>query len=149
MKDSRRVDIGLLVIRIGVGLVMTAFGSQKLFGALGGAGYRGTIDNMRELWGIHPIFSNLAMFAELLGGIGIAFGLFTPLSAFAIAVTMLVAVYVNATTPGLLPGLVSGGKAEYLSRLSLPLILFLCAVGLLFTGPGKISIDNRLFRSFR
>ena len=40
MRTGSRVDLGLLVIRIGLGATIFALGSQKLFGWFGGRGFK-------------------------------------------------------------------------------------------------------------
>ena len=49
MSTGTRVDLGLLVIRIGLGATMFAHGSQKLFGWFGGHGVKGTAAGMEHM----------------------------------------------------------------------------------------------------
>ena len=51
--DSKRMDIGLLVFRLGVGATLAAHGAQKLFGWFGGGGLEGTTHGMQAMGSCH------------------------------------------------------------------------------------------------
>src|SRR5258705_7239104 len=85
--------LGLLILRLVVGLTMAAHGAQKLFGWFGGYGLTGTGGFLEKL-GFFPgrrnaLFAGLAEFA---GGLLLALGLATPLAATLIISVMFVAV---------------------------------------------------------
>ena len=69
------VSVGLLVLRLVVGLVMAAHGSQKLFGWFGGHGLAGT-GGFFEMIGFKPgrFFALLAGTTEVVSGLLIAAG---------------------------------------------------------------------------
>src|SRR6266550_1329948 len=74
-------DAALLILRLGVGLTFAAHGAQKVFGWWGGPGisaWKGAIEHM----GFRPVtlFTALSALAELVGGVLLAAGLFTPLA---------------------------------------------------------------------
>jgi putative oxidoreductase len=144
MKEVKRGDVGLLVLRIGLGLLMIFFGLQHIFGVFGGSGYSTTISNMNTNYGVHPVFANLAMAAELLGGIGILLGFVTALCAFAAACVWAVALYVNFMAPAAFGDLLNNRDVP---RLLFPFGPFMAALSILFSGAGKISLDSKLFRS--
>src|SRR3954470_10601956 len=85
--------VGLLILRLAVGLIMAAHGSQKLFGWFGGGALRGTGAMMEKL-GMRPgrLFAIAAGLGELGGGVLLALGLVTPLAAAAIVAVMVVAI---------------------------------------------------------
>jgi len=85
--------IAPLMLRIPLGLIFMAHGSQKLLGLFGGHGLTGTFRTFEEKMGIPPIFTLLAIIAEFGGGIGILVGFLTRLSAAGISAVMLVAIY--------------------------------------------------------
>src|SRR5678815_1050474 len=87
------MDIGLLVLRLAVGLTMAAHGGQKLFGWFGGYGIAGTGGFLESL-GFRPgkVHAGLAGTAELLGGLLIALGLLTPVGAALVIAVMVVAI---------------------------------------------------------
>jgi putative oxidoreductase len=87
------VSLGLLILRVVVGLTLAGHGAQKLFGWWGGPGMSGWIGAVTRLR-IRPAapWAWLAAFSELGGGFLFALGLLSPLGSIAIAGTMLVAI---------------------------------------------------------
>ncbi|HTG82499.1 MAG TPA: DoxX family protein [Geobacteraceae bacterium] len=133
-----------LVLRVPLGLIFMAHGSQKLLGLFGGLGVSGTLKTFEEKLGIPPIFTILAMIAEFGGGLGVFLGCLTRLSAFGIACVMGVAIYKVHLVNGFfmnaacLPG--RGQGIEY------PLALLGMALSLLFGGGGRWGIDRFFWR---
>src|SRR2546428_12277207 len=85
MASSERgweMDIGLLVLRLVVGLTLTAHGSQKLFGWFGGGGLDGTAGHLEQL-GFRPrkLFAAGTGLAEARGRASLSPCPFTPLVA--------------------------------------------------------------------
>lgn len=87
------VDVGLLIIRLVVGLTFAAHGTQKLFGWFGGHGLKGT-GGWFESIGMKPgvAMALMAGLSELIGGLLFAAGVGTWVSAVLIIGTMLVAI---------------------------------------------------------
>lgn len=129
--------LGATVLRIPVGIVLAAHGSQKLFGWLGGYGLEGTGQWMASQ-GFEPgyLMALLAGSAEFFGGIALILGLLTRPAALAAAITMLVAMTVHLDN-GLF---VSKGGYEF------ALTLFAATLSLVFQGGGTFSIDRLLSR---
>lgn len=129
------VDAGLLIIRVVAGVTLSLHGMQKLFGWFGGGGLDGTGAWMDSI-GYRPGRAAAAMAggSELLGGLGLAVGLLTPVSATACIGVMLVAGVENRPQ-----GFWSAKKGwEY------NLVLAGVAVGIAVSGPGRLSIDHAL-----
>src|SRR5690349_759014 len=85
-------DEGLLLLRIGIGIMFMVHGCPKIMG--GAEKWEGLGNSMGSL-GIHfwPVFWGfMAAFAEFGGGILLALGLFFRPAAFLLFVTMFVAV---------------------------------------------------------
>jgi putative oxidoreductase len=125
--------IGLLVLRVVLGLTLAAHGMQKLAGWFGGYGLKGTGQFFEQLGfvpGKRSAF--LAGLAETGGGLLLVVGLATPLAAAAFVATMLVAVVTVHAKNGFFA---SGGGYEY------NLVLAVAALSLAFTGPGALSLD--------
>jgi putative oxidoreductase len=128
--------IGLLILRLAVGLTMVAHGAQKLFGWFGGYGLAGTGGFMEQLGFVpgrrHALFAGLA---ELGGGVLLALGLLTPLAATLIISVMFVAV---ATVH------VKHGFFAHQQGYEYNLILAVVALSVAIIGPGALSIDAAL-----
>lgn len=127
------VDVGLLVLRVVLGVIFAAHGAQKLFGAFGGPGLRGTAGFHGQL-GIKPpyLMAVLAGLAEFAGGILIAVGFLTPLAAVALILTMAVAVFTVHLKNGFFN--MNGGYEFNLALAGM-------ALTLLITGAGTLSLD--------
>ncbi len=87
------INVGLLIIRLAVGLTFMGHGAQKLFGWFGGYGPKGTGGFMESI-GIRPgvAMAIAAGLSELVGGALFAAGVLTPLGALLIVATMLIAI---------------------------------------------------------
>jgi putative oxidoreductase len=85
--------IAPLMLRIPLGLIFMAHGSQKLLGLFGGKGLTATFAGFERDLGIPAIFTLLAIIAEFGGGFGVLTGFLTRLSAAGISAVMLVAIY--------------------------------------------------------
>ena len=145
MRKEWRSDLGLLVLRVILGLILTFHGSQKMFGIFGGPGYKGTLDYMSSL-GFHPILANIAMFSEFLGGLMLCFGLLTIVAGAAATGTMAVATWINLTKSGVLEAFWKGGMRAETSEATFTLAL--CGIGAAITimGAGGFSMDAKLFK---
>ncbi|MFG2056182.1 DoxX family protein [Micromonospora sp. NPDC048930] len=128
------MDVGLLLLRVLIGVLLAAHGAQKLFGWFAGHGLRGTADFLESLgWRPGRVFAVLLGTAELAGGLALAFGAGTP-----VAVGVIIAVLANAARIVHRPhGLWNtDGGYEY------PLVLMGSALAVAVTGPGRFSIDH-------
>jgi len=130
--------IGLLVIRLVVGLTLAAHGAQKLFGWFGGYGPKGT-GGFFDSIGFKPgvLLAVLVGLAEFGGGLMIAAGFLTWLGAAFIAIVMLGALLKVHAKNGFWNG--SNG-------IEFTLILIAVVVGLAFIGAGDYSLDALWFK---
>ena len=131
-------SVALLAVRIVYGLTFAGHGTQKLFGWFGGHGLAGTAGFMETI-GLKPgkIMAALAGLGELAGGVLFAAGLLTPVAAFLIIGTMIVAI---VTVTGRKGYWVTAGGSEY----NIAIIVVAAAVAMI--GPGAYAIDTLLFR---
>lgn len=131
------MNIGLLIIRLVIGVLFVGHGAQKLFGWFGGYGIKGT-GGWFESLGMKPgaAMALLAGLAELIGGILIALGLLTPLAGIMIAGTMLMAI-IKVHAPNGLWATTNGYEYN--------LTLLAVAVGIALIGPGQYALDAILF----
>ena len=125
--------IGLLLLRLVVGLTMATHRAQKLFGWFGGYGLNGTGGFLEQL-GFVPGRRNalFAGLAEGVGGVLLAVGFATPVAAAMIVAVMLVA-SVSAH--------VKNGFFNHQQGYEYLLILATAALTFAFTGPGPLSVD--------
>jgi putative oxidoreductase len=128
--------LGLLILRLVVGLTMAAHGSQKLFGWFGGYGLQGT-GGFLETLGFIPgrrnaLFAGLAEFG---GGVLLALGFATPLAATLIISVMFVA---TATVH------IKNGFFNHSQGYEYPLTLAAVALSVAIIGAGPISVDGAL-----
>src|SRR2546422_4767897 len=86
-------DLGLLALRVALGLVFLAHGTQKAFGAFGGPGFAGATGFIGSL-GFRParFWAALAVGGELAAGLLYLLGLLTPLASLLVLGTMAVAI---------------------------------------------------------
>jgi putative oxidoreductase len=131
------INIGLLIIRLVVGLLFVGHGAQKLFGWFGGYGIKGT-GGWFESIGIKPgvTMALLAGLTELIGGTLFTVGLLTPLAGIMIAGTMVMAIVKVHATNGLWA---TENGYEY------NLILIAVTIGVALTGAGQYALDAFLF----
>ncbi|CAM3905996.1 Putative oxidoreductase MhqP [Vibrio aerogenes CECT 7868] len=122
-----------LALRLPVGIILMAHGSQKLFGAFGGYGLEGTGQWMASI-GLGPglLMALLAGSAEFFGGLAILAGLLVRPAAAVVAFTMVVAIVSVHLPHGLF--LAQNGYEYALSLLAV-------CVSLLLSGAGKVSLD--------
>ena len=137
--------IAPLMLRIPLGLIFMAHGSQKLLGLFGGKGLTATFASFERDLGIPAIFTLLAIIAEFGGGFGVLTGFLTRLSAAGISAVMLVAIYKIHWTHGFflnmscIPG--RGHGIEY------NIALLGIALYLMIAGGGRWCLDRLVFRS--
>jgi putative oxidoreductase len=137
---ATNTSVGQLALRIPVGIILAAHGSQKLFGWFGGYGLEGTGQWMASI-GLNPgyLMALLAGSAEFFGGLALIVGLLVRPAAVVIAFTMLVAIFTVHIGNGLF---MSNNGYEY------GLALLAASVALAIQGAGAHAVDNRLSKIF-
>ena len=128
--------IGLLILRLFVGLTLAAHGAQKLFGWFGGYGLTGTGGFLEQLGFVpgkrHALFAGLA---ELTGGLLLALGFATPLAATLIISVMFVAIAMVHLKHGFF-----NHNQGYEYNLTLAVV----ALSVAIIGAGPLSVDAAL-----
>ena len=125
-------DLGLLALRLGIGIIFIKHGVFKW-----------------QMWGMQPsdqlpasmlmLFKILSV-AEPLGGLSMIAGFLTPLAAIGMSVLMVgvINMKINVMHVGFIAGQTTGWEFDFLVLCS--------ALCLLFTGPGKISLERLVSR---
>jgi putative oxidoreductase len=127
-------DTTLLILRLAVGLTFAAHGAQKAFGWWNGPGIEGwqkAVAGMR--FQPAPLWTFVSVGAELIGGLLLAIGLFTPLAATAL-IGQSVVIILKAHLPS--------GFWNKAGGIEFPLALTAGVVAILGVGPGAYSIDR-------
>lgn len=122
-------DWGLFVLRMGAASFMLfGHGWGKL------ASFSERADSFADPLGVGPVMSlSLTVFAEFFCSALLGFGLFTRLAAIPLAITMAVAAFViHADDPW--------------QKKELAVLYLLVYLTLVFTGPGRISLDRKFGR---
>ena len=125
--------VTLTALRVGVGIVMLVHGWDKLTSI---SDWQQSVAQLQLP--LPEVLAYLAVAGEVLGGIGLIAGVLTPLAAFGVLCTMLVAVFAVHLPNGLLA---RDNGFEY------PMTLALVAAYFMTFGAGPISVDalvNRL-----
>jgi putative oxidoreductase len=129
-----------LIVRLALGIVFFAHGTQKLFGWFGGAGLRATIGTFQQHLGIPAAATVLAALLEGVGGAALIVGVLARPVALGLIVLMLVAIakvhwqhgFFLASRPG------QGNGWEY------NFVLIAMALSVVLGGAGALSIDGLL-----
>jgi putative oxidoreductase len=140
--DSR--NYSLTVLRLVLGFVFFAHGSQKVLGWFGGYGFSGTMGFFTHDLGIPAPFAFLAICAEFLGGLGLIVGLLSRVAAFGIACNMVTAIYLVHSKFGLFMNWDGTQKGE---GFEFHFLVLAMTLAIMLSGAGALSIDAALSAS--
>lgn len=131
-------DLGLLVLRVALGVVFIAHGLQKAFGWWGGPGLEGFRETLTEAgYQNANLLTYVAAGAQIASGVLLVLGLFTPIAAAVALAFMVNSVLATFTAQRADGGLfVFGSAAEYL------LVLTAVAAAIVLAGPGRYGFDG-------
>ena len=130
--DLQTVSIGLLLLRVVVGLIMAAHGASKLWGWFGGYGLRGTGEAFAQM-GFRPgrAFAAAASISEIVSGLLVTLGFLGPIGP-----ALMISVMIVATIA------VHWGQGLFAPKgVEIPLLYAAGAFGLALTGYGEYSLD--------
>jgi putative oxidoreductase len=126
--------LGLLLLRVGLGVIFIAHGYPKLF-AQTQAAMQGF-----ERMGFPSYFVYIAGVVEFFGGVTLILGLFTRIAGLLLAGEMAVAI-LKVHLPQ--------GPVTVVTNYEFPLALAVAAFALATVGAGMISLDHAVFREDR
>lgn len=136
-----REDAVLAIVRITLGVVMFAHGSQKMLGWFGGSGFSGTMSMFENQMHIPAPLAFLAIVAEFFGGIGLLLGLLGRVAALGITVNMVVAVLKVHLANGFFMNWTGEQKGE---GFEYHLLVLAITVAVMLYGSGAWSADYAL-----
>ncbi|RUQ21951.1 DoxX family protein [Kocuria sp. HSID16901] len=130
--SSLSAPLGLLLLRVGLGVVFLMHGLQKINEWT----IDGTASNFQQMGIPSPeIAATMAAYAELAGGIALIVGLLSRIAGLVLAVDMFGAIYFAHGSHGFFS---SGGGYEF------PLVLALASLAVFLLGPGRFAIAGGL-----
>lgn len=126
------MDIGLLIVRLVIGLMFVGHGAQKMFGWFGGYGLKGT-GGWLESIGVKPgvLMAFMVALFEIVGGLSFALGLWLPVGAALIVITMIGGIVTVHGKNGLWA---TANGYEY------NVVLIAIAVGVALIGAGEYAV---------
>lgn len=131
MRQETADDIGKLLLRLTLGMLILLHGTRKLIDGVG------SVAGMLESAGLPSFFAYGAYLGEVVGPVLLLIGWFARIGAALIAINMLFAL-----------ALVSGGDLLALNEFGgwafeLEGMYLLTAIALLFAGPGRLGLNGR------
>ena len=131
----RSGNLGILLLRVGLGIDFLLHGSQKLFGAFGGMGIGGTAGFFGSLGANPPgLWAVVVGLVEFLGGAALVLGIFSRIAAVAISIDMVMAIVLFNWSHGFFTETRTGGW-------EFDLVLLVALLGIALVGPGSLSIS--------
>ncbi len=131
-KSNRLREIGLLILRVGLGIMLILHGYPKMFGGPEKWAEVGTAMQYVGIDWAPMFFGFIAGVTEFFGGIFLILGLFFGPTAFFLLIVMLVATIKHLG--------VGDGFSDYSHSIEVGIVF----LSLLFIGPGKHSLDEKL-----
>lgn len=130
---GRFADIAPLALRLGVGLVFTVHGWQKL--SNGSEMFGGMLTGLNVP--APEVFAWLVTIAELVGGVLLILGLLTRLATLPLIANMIGAIVLVKVELGII-----AGPDAPMPGAELDIALLVGLVALLLIGPGRMSMDH-------
>lgn len=131
MKNVNKIDFGLLLLRVGIGVMFIIHGWGKLTG--GTERWEAIGSNVSNL-GIdfgHTMFGFMAAFSEVFGGLFLILGILWIPANLLLLITMIVATQYHFS------------NGDSFSAISHPIEAGILFLALIFIGPGKYRLFSR------
>jgi len=129
------ISVGLLILRLGLGIMFTVHGLQMAFGIFKGPGIEGFSKMLGSL-GISPAltWAYIAAYSALIGGLCLVLGILPKAASAVLIIFMLVAAIKVHLSKGFF---IADGGYEY------NLIVICALLVILLVGAGKYSLLNK------
>ena len=133
-------DLGRLIVRLALGIVIFPHGAQKLLGWFGGGGFAGTMQGMTQM-GLPAIVVFLVIIAEFFGGLSLITGFLGRIGAFGVLCVMLGAIFLVHLSNGFFMNWSGSQKGE---GIEYHLLAIGIALAIMVKGSGALSIDRSM-----
>jgi putative oxidoreductase len=133
-------DVTFTILRLVLGVVFLAHGSQKMLGWFGGFGFHTTIGFFTHM-GMPAPMAFLIICTEFFGGLGLIVGLLTRIAALGITGLMIGAIFMVHLQNGFFMNWMGNQKGE---GFEFHLLVIAMAATLLLRGAGAFSLDRAL-----
>jgi putative oxidoreductase len=132
--------LGLLVLRVGLGVILAAHGLQKLFGWWGGQGVTGFKNSLSDVGYHHAdVLAYVSAGGEIVAGVLLVLGLFTPVAAAGALAFLINGLLANVST-----GPHSRSFSFFLPQgHEYQIALIVLAAAVVLSGPGRYGLDAR------
>jgi putative oxidoreductase len=133
-------DVTFTILRLVLGVVFFAHGSQKMLGWFGGFGFHGTMGFFTHM-GMPAPMAFLIICTEFFGGLGLIVGLLTRIAALGVTGLMIGAIFMVHLQNGFFMNWMGNQKGE---GFEFHLLVIAMAATLLLRGAGAFSLDRAL-----
>jgi len=133
-------DLGMLIVRLALGIVMFPHGAQKLLGWFGGGGFAATLQGMTGM-GLPAVIVFLVILFEFFGSLSLISGFLGRVGAFGILCVMLGALLTVHLPNGFFMNWMGNQKGE---GFEYHLLAIGMALAIMVRGSGAFSIDRSM-----
>jgi putative oxidoreductase len=133
-------DVAFTILRVVLGVVFLAHGSQKMLGLFGGYGFHASMGFFTHM-GMPAPLAFLIICTEFFGGLGLIFGLLTRIAALGVSGLMIGAIFMVHLPNGFFMNWMGNQKGE---GIEYHLLALAVAAALLLRGAGAFSLDRAL-----
>jgi putative oxidoreductase len=134
-------DVGMLIVRLALGIVIFPHGAQKLVGWFGGHGFAATMEFFTSQMGLPAAIVLLVIIAEFFGSLSLITGFLGRVGAFGVLCVMLGAIFMVHLPNGFFMNWYGTQKGE---GFEYHLLAIGMAIAVMVKGSGRFSIDRSL-----
>jgi putative oxidoreductase len=150
MNDQKKTlkinDVGSLLLRLTLCIVILPHGCQLMLGTFGGSGFNAAMDYFINVEGLPAIIGYMVIFFQFFGSLFILFGFATRLVSIGMLIMFVGMILKSHLEYGFFMNWFGNQKGEGYEYHLLVIGMF---ASLITTGAGKLSLDTTLFRNNR